>query len=505
MSKHRILIFSTNDIYATDPAYKEFIEKNGAELVIGTEENFTDFLENNPDGLQLDTETNVTDFYKDRELYVLQFGSYDGKEQVVIDVPNMPAYLNDMLIELFKSDIEFIAHNAKFEYIIIYKHFKVYLKNMQDTFLASKLLTAGLDLEPGYNGLANQLHMRLGIKIGKDEQTTFDGEIITPEQLLYSSTDTVYLKMLLDKLMLPIKRWDLTTCYQLERRALRPIGDFTINGVEVDKKALQENIDLFNNDKKKHIKEMTELLNNLKGEDEIAKVREMKIIQPYDEIKINWNSSAQKKLILNHIYPEANITSTAAVYLKKLEKTLDDSTFLSYLITKNYSKLESILVSRHLDFLESSELFVAKGTINLNFNSPAQLLELFKIWYPNLTGVGSKALKKLKHPMINSYKKLTKASKLVSSFGDKMYEFIGDDGRIHGNFTQLVPSGSRSSSSKPNLQQMPATKEYRRIFVPRKGWKLVDSDYSSAELFLAAFLSNDKNLVHAVRAGYDLK
>jgi DNA polymerase I-like protein with 3'-5' exonuclease and polymerase domains len=30
------------------------------------------------------------------------------------------------------------------------------------------------------------------------------------------------------------------------------------------------------------------------------------------------------------------------------------------------------------------------------------------------------------------------------------------------------------------------------MFVAKPGWKLVDSDYSSAELFIAAYLSGDK-------------
>jgi hypothetical protein len=58
------------------------------------------------------------------------------------------------------------------------------------------------------------------------------------------------------------------------------------------------------------------------------------------------------------------------------------------------------------------------------FNSPTQLLAFFKIWYPTLGGTGVKELKKLKHPVIESFKKFTKASKLVSSFGRKMFNYI---------------------------------------------------------------------------------
>jgi ribonuclease D len=49
-----------------------------------------------------------------------------------------------ILRKLFADkEIVFLAHNAKFEYIL-YKHFGIYVKNFKDTFLASKLITAGL-------------------------------------------------------------------------------------------------------------------------------------------------------------------------------------------------------------------------------------------------------------------------------------------------------------------------------------------------------------------------
>jgi DNA polymerase-1 len=39
------------------------------------------------------------------------------------------------------------------------------------------------------------------------------------------------------------------------------------------------------------------------------------------------------------------------------------------------------------------------------------------------------------------------------------------------------------------------------MFVAKPGWKLVDSDYSSAELFIAAYLSGDKQLLFAIEQG----
>jgi len=42
------------------------------------------------------------------------------------------------------------------------------------------------------------------------------------------------------------------------------------------------------------------------------------------------------------------------------------------------------------------------------------------------------------------------------------------------------------------------------MFIPRPGWKFIDSDYASAELYIAAYLSGDKKLIYAIEQGYDL-
>jgi len=223
-----------------------------------------------------------------------------------------------------------------------------------------------------------------------------------------------------------------------------------------------------------------------------------------DEFIINWKSHTQKKSILKLLYPEVEILSSAKLALKKLVAFVDDPNFLNDILNDKYDKIEVFLLSRHLDFLKKNDMFRKAGDININLNSPSQLLELFKIFYPDLKGVGVKALKRLKHPLIMEYKVLSKANKMVSSFGERMYDYIESDGKIHTSFNQLVPSGSRLSSSKPNLQQAPSTEEFRRMYIPDEGSVLVDSDYSSMEMVIAAYLSKDKKLIYAIEHGYDL-
>jgi UDP-glucose 6-dehydrogenase len=89
-----------------------------AELVKGTEEDLERFITSNP-MQQLDTETNVTEHYTLRELYVIQLGTYAADRQH-IDVKDMSTGVDKLLRKLFADkEIVFLAHNAKFEYIII--------------------------------------------------------------------------------------------------------------------------------------------------------------------------------------------------------------------------------------------------------------------------------------------------------------------------------------------------------------------------------------------------
>lgn len=503
----KVYVYSTVNNYIEDDYLKVFKDKK-ADLFVGTVELLKAFIESNKDIIQLDVETNVTNRYTERELYVIQIGTKYGEEQHIIEYINIDKDIKDLLIGLFKSSTTFITHNGKFEYIVLYKTFGIYLKNFQDTFLAAKLLSAGINIIDGYNGLQNQILIRLGIDIPKESQTTFDGGKMTPVQLLYADTDVLYMGNLLDIMINKVKANNLMLVYNLEIKALRPIGDYTINGVEVDTKALAENVDQFTCDEvntKKSLINVLKILDAKKEKERIDNMLKLKFIQPYDEVLINWGSSTQKRNILNYLYGDKYAVKSVSVpNLIKLSALVDDNTIVELFITKKFAALESLLTGQHMDFLKKNGLFVNKGSININFGSHSQVLSLFRLWYPKLSGVGVKALAKIKHPLVDAYKLNVKASKLVSSFGQKMFDYIEEDGRIHGSFTQIVPSGSRSSSSKPNLQQMPSTESYRRIFVPRKGWSFIDADYSSAELFLAAFLSKDPNMLFAVKNGYDM-
>jgi DNA polymerase I len=99
-------------------------------------------------------------------------------------------------------------------------------------------------------------------------------------------------------------------------------------------------------------------------------------------------------------------------------------------------------------------------------------------------------------------------SKLRSTV-EGLIKTVGEDGRIHTSFNQMVAATGRLSSTDPNLQNIPVrTEEGRRIrkaFVAGPGYdSLLTADYSQIEMRIMAHLSGDAALIEAFNSGEDL-
>jgi len=153
-----------------------------------------------------------------------------------------------------------------------------------------------------------------------------------------------------------------------------------------------------------------------------------------------------------------------------------------------------------------------------NINSTKQLGELLfdKLGLPPVkktkTGYSTNAevLEKLrsKHPIIPAIMDYRMLTKLKSTYADGLMKTIGDDGRIHTTFQNLVTATGRLSSTEPNLQNIPVRTdlgaEIRKMFIPKPGCMLVDADYSQIELRVLAHIANDTAMLEAFRSGMDI-
>jgi len=153
-----------------------------------------------------------------------------------------------------------------------------------------------------------------------------------------------------------------------------------------------------------------------------------------------------------------------------------------------------------------------------NINSTKQLGELLfeKLQLPPIkktkTGYSTNAdvLEKLKdkHPIIPAIMDYRMLTKLNSTYAEGLLKVIGEDGRIHTTFQNLVTATGRLSSTDPNLQNIPVRTdlgaEIRKMFIPKPGCVLVDADYSQIELRVLAHIADDKVMQDAFISGVDI-
>ena len=215
----------------------------------------------------------------------------------------------------------------------------------------------------------------------------------------------------------------------------------------------------------------------------------------------------------------------------KLKKLYED---LEHPLTQVLYKMEREGIYCDVDVLEKLDTKVAKELITIeekiaamigkeaiNLNSPRQVEDLlfYKLKLPpqkkTATGGYSTdhevllALAKI-HPVPGLLVKYRELSKLKNTYIDALPAYVNPKtNRIHTTFSQTITATGRLSSSKPNLQNIPADAsgygiEIRAAFKPKPGNVFVSADYSQIELRVLAYLSQDKNLIDAFLKGHDI-
>lgn len=167
--------------------------------------------------------------------------------------------------------------------------------------------------------------------------------------------------------------------------------------------------------------------------------------------------------------------------------------------------------------LTEKSIFQIAG-VEFNINSPKQLGQILfeKMSLPVIkkkkTGYSTDAetLEKLRFysPIIDFILEYRRLAKLHGTYIEGLLKVVESDGRIRTSFNQKQTLTGRLSSSEPNLQNIPIRtaegSELRRFFVAKKGYTLIDADYSQIELRVLAHMSGDENLISAFNSGADI-
>lgn len=103
-----------------------------------------------------------------------------------------------------------------------------------------------------------------------------------------------------------------------------------------------------------------------------------------------------------------------------------------------------------------------------------------------------------------SISRMRKLSKYMDTYVQGIFGVLCSDGRLRCTYNLHGTETGRLSCSNPNMQNIPRDKKIKNIFKARKGYKLLQLDYSQAELRVLAILSNDAFLIDTYVNGRDL-
>ncbi len=99
-------------------------------------------------------------------------------------------------------------------------------------------------------------------------------------------------------------------------------------------------------------------------------------------------------------------------------------------------------------------------------------------------------------------------SKLLTTYISGIKSAISGDKRVHSTFSATTTLTGRLTSTKPNLQNIPAHSEdaskIRKVFVAKDGFSIISADYSQIELRLLAHMADVPSLIEDFHNGVDI-
>jgi DNA polymerase I-like protein with 3'-5' exonuclease and polymerase domains len=111
----------------------------------------------------------------------------------------------------------------------------------------------------------------------------------------------------------------------------------------------------------------------------------------------------------------------------------------------------------------------------------------------------------LQHEIPGLILEIRQSSKIKNTYLDKIIPSLDRDSRLRTNFNlHGTTSGRLSSSGKLNMQQLPRDNPaVKGSIKARPGYKIVSMDLTTAEVYVAAVLSKDKDLMQIFKDGGD--
>jgi DNA polymerase-1 len=335
-----------------------------------------------------------------------------------------------------------IVSNGKYEQTWLLKQYNAEIWPLFDPFRASALLTNGKKLPNDLYALYERYLKRAPPT--RDLGASDWSLPLTPEQYEYSASDVTYLHDLRDELKPMLSKQGLNKVALIEFGSILPESAVELNGFPLDQEMWLA----------------------------LAKENEAKAAELHK--KLIWNLPNPKtQMTLLGFEPDLNLNSPPQMLasLRKLG------------IKQECEECRGKGRTRQGD---ACAICLGVGIVELQ-NTREMTIAMFAAEFP----------------IIKELIEYRGYDKSVSTYGPEWLRWIDPTtGRIHSSFWPFTEAG-RFSSGKPNIQNLPRDKRFRKCFKAPNGKRFRLGDYSNIEMRIIAELSQDPRLLQIFRNGED--
>ena len=444
----------------------------------------------------LDTETNICDDFWFRRVRTIQIGDRD--EQYVIDllafagskdrliatqgefgIHNDGVY--DSIFEVLTPVLcsrEFlkVGQNLAFEYMVFWFNFGKRIWHLFSTDMAERVIQAGtISLKKMAEfSMASIAARHFKLLIDKTEQEGFDLETpLTQRQIDYAAFDVRFphaMRQAQINIMTPAQ---LLTTAQIENDAIGTFADMHLNGQNLDDEKWKLRIEHVLAQRVGQLRTLDEGFLLIVG-DKDKQIDHEEIERRYKHWQEDFQFPTQKEIDL--------------AAQKRLEKDKEKKAAIGVLLKaaeKDRAAAKAVARAAHSELSKqrtewNKMLEKCEGQAYINYGSRDQLLAALQ-QMPGMRNIKDTTddtlLRFNDRPLIQTLRKYNKGKKDTGTYGlqwtqrwvTKPLSKEGwrhpVDGRLHCLFNQLEAETGRTSSSKPNAQNLPKDDEVRACFI----------------------------------------
>lgn len=524
----------------------------------------------------LDTETNfVHDFYY-RYVRSIQIGNKE--KQFVVDLLALAGWDSDLLVaaqgqyganvhlvplfvKLFSiidgvicsNKFLKVGQNLGFEYSVFNWNFGRRIWHLYSTDMAERVIQAGVIAlkKMAEFSMASIMARMFGVIINKDEQETFDLKTpLTQKQIEYAAFDVRTPFAMKEAQINTMTADQLLTTAQIENDAIGVFTDMHLVGQNLDDERWLKRIDAVIARRGEELRILDEGFIPLVGRKN-EKIDEAKIEKLHKIWKENFELATPKELELAAKKRAEKDKAKKEIIAQELKEEEQKRKAAKAEARKAYSELskERTKIQNNIEKCE--------GEAYLNYGSQPQMLEALRKLpgMKNIQDISDDTLLRFNdRPLIQVLRKFKKGKKDTGTYGvqwtqrwiTKPLKSEGwrhpATGRLHCIFNQLQAETGRTSSEKPNGQNLPQDPEVRACFIcdppdPKirisvccdadtvwhsermayscakcnnwcehkaEQYCIVTIDMSGAELRIIAVMANAKSWIEAFNKGWDV-